>query len=921
MKPTFPQVLALRIFLAALPMLPLRADIVTDTQVSQANNLSSVETGVKLSVPPRLARNVDDDQGLNETGFDQWDMRDMPSKNENDLGAVILTGKARPGGGTMKLKILEGKERINDTFWLDANKTTKATVFEWAIPEAPSASIDPSDADLSRSVVLYIEGYQNSEEPNDIKLQAEVSNKIGSSPDPAKAEATVYELDLDVDSNNNGTIEDEDEDRIEASKDPEKPGKVLVAGLWKDSDGDNVPDFADGLGLPVAVGEGTSGKCGDSEAKLVEIKVEIKSPVKPEEAEVVFDYGDFASIPRVGGDGDILILGEGTENSPRTYHLKKTGLRIWAVDAEKREGSANVGKDVTEAGGKFIPPGKTLKWTEIVKAAGAASGSRSLTLYLEYAISAPEPGQTQEEASGKRAISCTEINAEQSDGLATDKINIALLPLKLKKCWETANQANQIFNKTLKDDSTGNLAVIEKEENAVYCLPRNNLYVVGDSSNKLQVSVDLEIPLSYRDKFICAAYHGSAKIAGTDMRVPSNRELPVEMEIETPAEAVVREFDILAGYDANGNDLLDLGEAHRLFVYRKTDMNGSPVNLATYATVKGISRAKYQENYQKIQDYVEGTLFSVGVKNGLPHAHTVLTRFLYGDFRGVPADLIPNDSLGTESFDCFKNGKPGDSCFSEWLTHNSGAWFDKDGKVLMSKSTWGGDSSFSNFLESVTPFALKTPILTYSGNIDSPVEFKEIPTETGKALKEYYERNIKAVADADLALKADWEWYFSPWVAFPNADGPHLKSLSANAWPTSTVLMGELGGETGVSPHVQMVAEWLGGDPFRLQNHDALLAVGRARANCEYQFQVRREPRLFGGYKNVVKAVRCRGRVKDLYDFNFEDGNPPEDSLAQQAATIQLGGGAGRGSSTMPASGHIFLEEWNIDAAYEDPFE
>jgi len=104
------------------------------------------------------------------------------------------------------------------------------------------------------------------------------------------------------------------------------------------------------------------------------------------------------------------------------------------------------------------------------------------------------------------------------------------------------------------------------------------------------------------------------------------------------------------------------------------------------------------------------------------------------------------------------------------------------------------------------------------------------PTETGSALEQFYEAQVKAAADADLAGKADWDWYFSPWYACPDACGTVMPSKSGAAWPTSTVQAGIEAGESGWwhGEEIQTVLLTLAGDTYRLGNYDAASAVGRA---------------------------------------------------------------------------------------------
>ena len=490
----------------------------------------------------------------------------------------------------------------------------------------------------------------------------------------------------------------------------------------------------------------------------------------------------------------------------------------------------------------------------------------------------------------------------------------------LELMWETNNKANQIFNTTKKDDSSTNLLVIEKEGVVTYALPHNKLYVVA-TEGKFKVSISLTVPAGERDKWICAAYDGDAKVASSDAKLPATAHAPATMEISDPGTAV-KDYEIKAGYDANNNNLLDPSEATRLFVYTKNNANGTAVNESKYATVRGISNAKYQANRADVVRWTTGTL-KVGVKFAVPHGHALLTRFIEGQFTGVDDDLKPDQSTTDEEFDAFKDGLNSASCFSEWLTHNSGAAFSDIGKVNIQKLTWVAGNKMARFFTTINPLALRKSTSVGSG----PTLWTYEQTTTGSHLQGYYEVHVKTLAEADLASKSSWEWYYSPWCDYSQYGNTILTTLSTTAasppnWPLSTVCFGDTGNPNLYRGDIDAVIGTItGGDDQALKKYDALISLGRARVSIQYQFQVRREPHtLDDGYDCVVKKIWSSGIVEDLYDFNFEDGDPPTDSLPSKAATVQIGSGNGSGGITMPSQGHIYREKFLVDRQYLDPF-
>ena len=86
------------LLLAAAMLQPLVAETKTSTQVSQANNLSSKDFGILLSVPDHLCRNVNDNQKVSEAGYDFWDRNHKPSIGETDIKEVTVTAKAGTTG-------------------------------------------------------------------------------------------------------------------------------------------------------------------------------------------------------------------------------------------------------------------------------------------------------------------------------------------------------------------------------------------------------------------------------------------------------------------------------------------------------------------------------------------------------------------------------------------------------------------------------------------------------------------------------------------------------------------------------------------------------------------------------------------------------------------------------------------------------
>lgn len=425
-----------------------------DSESPDLNNPNPQGCGVSLSVAD-VMRNADDDQNkqshasMGSPPHEVLDREHRPSKaDEDDLKACVITGTAGPFGGLLTLEEKEGQTKYDGVLWKDPNKHEKLYERSW--------NVEPYS---SRFEVFYIEGYEISDKKNDIVMKASMDCPGGIADGklymPAHSEkvdkATVWEADLDIDSKNEKGVDppawgiDTEDDKIEHSETEIRPGKVLITTMGKDTDLDGTPDFADGLGLPPQIGGGTSGGVGGSgntDGKLVPIRVHLREPIATKDAKVSFAYE--ASIPRLDTDqGDIVMQGNGSADSPRLFFLNTTGLRIWAVDAPQRSDSPETAQDITKdkPARKFVPAGKEIAWKDLCAAVAGSSPSgdppREIVLYLEYAEAPPPPQSAGSGITGglpparpsgvadlRKSIMVTETS--ESHGIARDLVHVSL---------------------------------------------------------------------------------------------------------------------------------------------------------------------------------------------------------------------------------------------------------------------------------------------------------------------------------------------------------------------------------------------------------------------------------------------------------------------------------------------------------------
>ncbi|MBN8457663.1 MAG: N-acetylmuramoyl-L-alanine amidase [Verrucomicrobia bacterium] len=413
---------------------------------------------VRIEGPERVAVNDDDDIDPEDGSHDEeLDYKIEPVPGENETKMISVTGtmaETCKGTATVEVEIKKGLDSRIEGFWPgrksvvdkdgnvisnDGNDTDGR--------EKRSGKSHPYTFDVSPgqkvTVHLWIEGIKHSTgtEP-DVLIEAKTSynrcqehGRLG----PEKLEMRVYQVDLDIDSQNLRGVEipawglDTEDDKIEHCEEDTQPGKYVVTGVNQDSDGDGTPDFADGLGQPRAIGSGNSGTCGD-DAKLVPVRIELHDPIDPQKATVVFSYK--ANIPR-NGEG-FTKTGAGTPQDPVIYRLAGAGMRLWAVDAHKRSGNDETGKNVAadEPARKFIPSGSEVAWRDLcaaVKGEKLSEGNnlpRELVIFLEYVEDYDTLAGNATLAGTREAISITE--KAESKEVAKDPVHVSLVAMEVQ---------------------------------------------------------------------------------------------------------------------------------------------------------------------------------------------------------------------------------------------------------------------------------------------------------------------------------------------------------------------------------------------------------------------------------------------------------------------------------------------------------
>ncbi len=482
-----------------------------------------------------------------------------------------------------------------------------------------------------------------------------------------------------------------------------------------------------------------------------------------------------------------------------------------------------------------------------------------------------------------------------------------VVDVRLASFFETANEANRIFNPTRKDDTTGNQAAETEvvyagtpmEER--YAAPRNFLYTVGDPvTGNFNVSARFDATCADGcTNYYCAFYPrgGGPKVPGTETNVDFTAS-SVSFSLPAPSLATNVVWELRGGLDLNCNATLDSDEAAPFAIYTNS------ANVVKYACLKGMTKEEYEADRQiinrRVYWYVDNPPTTVA-----PNARSLLTLFYQkGDTLELDASYRPN-SITTVAFDAFATDA---SCFSEWLTHNSGLELSPAGAGEIVKYGWNAQSALSRFLVDRNPFALSQ----HSADPQAGV-YSHSLTLTGDRLKQFYETNVVVLAQALLAGAEIGATIVLPgsngWYDVSNAGV--FEDLSPAWVPGVTVGVGEDYGLGGWAAVLMDLASYGG----HIHEFDAHGAIGKGRlVNPSYRFTVMKAENEGGDVQYVATHVTFSCLISDLYDFNREDVG-----IAACAASVQLGYAAGHPGS-YSQYGKIYMHEVEVLKDYDWPF-
>lgn len=424
----------------------------------------------------------------------------------------------------------------------------------------------------------------------------------------------------------------------------------------------------------------------------------------------------------------------------------------------------------------------------------------------------------------------------EKDGSAIVEVPLYMIGMRWGRLWETKNKANQLVNRTPKDDPWGGdgYGGYGTVQNGA---PLNLLFLVPDpQDSKYRATIEIGVPASFTTGFRAAAYLGNDKVAGSDYAFDAQGRC--ELEFEHPASAGdIADFVIRTGRDSNGNGQLDTGETDP---YTIKDQAKKPLGEPT---IRGTKGSKYDAAKGTIDGIISGSITSVGTGIFLPHAKRFLQIFRDGNSNdsSFPEDKKPTSS-STVSFDAF-NGY-----LAEWLTHNSGAPFNDAGIAAITEYTWNLNTSAADL-------------------IASSLQIRD-------SLRSFYGLTVSNLAESHFAsLPVGSSAYFPSSTGF--FDVPHTHE-SLDWVPKTTVTFASAA-------------------PALLNDLNGMIGRGRLLSH-KARFLVEKQLVVENGgpdgpvvyEKLVVTQVVSQGTVIDLYDFNHMTGGPGQD-----AATLQIGYGKG----------------------------
>ena len=479
------------------------------------------------------------------------------------------------------------------------------------------------------------------------------------------------------------------------------------------------------------------------------------------------------------------------------------------------------------------------------------------------------------------------------------------IQVELDQMWETANPANTVFNSTPKDDTSDNgYQETDATDETTYGIHREKLYIASDSNDIYRISFRFSVTPVEATNFIVLSGRVGVNQCTDKFRLYSST-----INIAFPSFSSGTSLDLCkfrgAVEDSNEQPFFD-SQDEIIFAVYEHPMSGEQLEPG----LVGINQERQSWHNSKIQGLINHVVDPAPATSLMPHARALLTLFYDGNTNRIAPFLCPS-SERTVALDAFGNAIEGADCYSEWLTHNSGAGFSPQGCATIKEYSWDANSEMSRFLATHKPFVLK------KRHVNALDGFYETQTDTGSELKSFYINHVAPAARTFLVNSNNLATVTLPisgdGYSFPNPNSTLFTSMSPSWVPGATFLAGD-GGSSKAGALAALFEEFFVNDDA-FAEFEATGTIGRGRLYAPtYQFVIQRidNPSAPDGFQCKTLAVHFSCRIEDLYDFNYEDGD-----LASHAAAIQIQRGNGAGGE----HGIIFKDVFFIDYTYQNPFE
>ena len=305
---------------------------------------NGVKTGRRKLYPVEL--NVTDNTGIVSNSI-EW-----------THGAILVPNST---SGTLEISLPE----IDDDFPEDATVTLKvADVDGHNNPYSGFTTVTYNDPENELPATISLPAVSDA---GVASFEVEISTDYGIIAKD-RVKVSVIRVDLDIDSDNDEGFGAPDRDLVledAIEDDSTKPGK-LVCVNDDDSDGDGIPDYADGFDWDGASGTADEQK-DDASANddFVQIIVELPEPIDLSVAKLKITYND--SDP----------VGVTHSGTPAVWAPGSDKLRIWKKDGNQSR-NKNSAK-ATRSPGDYVPAGEY----DDVSKLGLSNSTRTVTLYVE----------------------------------------------------------------------------------------------------------------------------------------------------------------------------------------------------------------------------------------------------------------------------------------------------------------------------------------------------------------------------------------------------------------------------------------------------------------------------------------------------------------------------------------------------------